>query len=55
MTAEPISAAAPPEALSARELFRPVVGVLANGTPFYAPIGEILVCTAKHSPRENRR
>ena len=47
MTAELISAAAPSHAESARPLFRPVVGVLADGTPFYAPIGEILVADAR--------
>jgi hypothetical protein len=47
MTAEPMSAAAPPQAQSTRELLRPVVGVLADGTPFYVPIGEILVGDAR--------
>ena len=47
MTAEPISAVAPKGADSARQLFRPVVGVLADGTPFYAPIGEIVIVDAR--------
>lgn len=47
MTAEPISAASLRRAASARQLFRPVVGVLADGTPFYAPIGEVLTVDAR--------
>ncbi len=33
--------------MPARLLIRPVVGVLSDGTPFYAPIGEILVADAR--------
>ena len=47
MTAELISAAAPSQPEYARSLYRPVVGVLADGTPFYAPIGEVLVADAR--------
>lgn len=47
MTAELISVAAPARAESARQLFRPVAGVLADGTPFYAPVGEVLVADAR--------
>jgi hypothetical protein len=48
MTAEPISeTATAPSPASARPLLRPVVGVLADGTPFYVPIGEVLVADAR--------
>ncbi len=46
MSAELVSAAAPSAKVPARLLIRPVVGVLPDGTPFYAPIGEILVADA---------
>src|SRR5215468_5962520 len=46
MSAEPISAPAAPEASAAAATMRPVVGVLADGTPFYAPIGEIYATDA---------
>src|SRR5450755_2444365 len=44
MSAETISQAAeswPGAPRQAQRAIRPVVGVLADGTPFYAPIGEV--------------
>src|ERR1022692_2985898 len=44
MSAEIVSQAAesrPGAPRQARRAIRPVVGVLADGTPFYAPIGEV--------------
>jgi hypothetical protein len=43
MSAELISAAARSSAVPMPRLIRSIVGVLADGTPFYAPIGEVLV------------
>ena len=43
MSAELISAAARSSAIPGCRLIRSVIGVLADGTPFYAPIGEVLV------------
>jgi len=47
MAAELTSAAAPSQAESARQLIMPVVGVLADGTPYYAPIGEVVAADAR--------
>ena len=43
MSAELISAAARSSAVATPRLIRSIVGVLADGTPSYAPIGEVLV------------
>ena len=43
MSAELISAVSRSSALPTPRLIRSIVGVLADGTPFYAPIGEVLV------------
>jgi hypothetical protein len=71
MTAETTDAAPPPDQGSrgARRVVRPVVGALADGTPYYAPIGEVVsdgitvtchLCgrslkSARFSPRPGRK
>ena len=47
MSAEPITARPASTTPRMRFVMRPVVGVLSDGTPFYAPIGEVLVSGAR--------
>jgi lambda repressor-like predicted transcriptional regulator len=47
VSAEPITAQAASATPRMRFVMRPVVGVLADGTPFFAPVGEVLVSGAR--------